>query len=600
MDQRVFRCYCYLTHVLVVWLIVMNFVVPHDISEIIKIQAPRIVPERADLTLECELQVHDDQELSINWYFSEIKTPVQSISNMQAAQASGKSTLLIKSVLKQQSNLYYCCLESATTVPNGCVSHSLLVLYTTLEQRIMEIDESTAVLVLTRSADATPAAEDSTLSFAICLRYRWKLEQVQLFAFPDTLIQDSHPNGSLDVEKGTEKPLCKYMNYNVEATSPTDNRLFLIKSIDLRRMSTVTYHLHVFLNGKPKPKMNGMTVLPDEGSFEIFCWGTAFPAPRVKFFFTPCPSLEWHNCNNPPVQLDEVISTSSTITFNESLPVSFGSHITAGIVQCQASNADGTAIAHSKIFKHHQRMVMSLQILHPTDTIYQGDSIIVQCSADRHIFTNSFTFRTEDEQRSIALHDVPDAEHSFNWVANFTISNVTITGDYGVECEAMHHNGTLSSRRLSLKIVRPYLTVRERLIRVVARGDPEPLLLSCNAAGRPMPQYRWYRNGELLPNTNFMLVVTSSVKDEYACYTWNRAGEEWIRWDIVHREEADEHVLYQSIVAGVLFIIAVFGCIMCYIKIRQLYTLLRIYRAAKNRQSSLYANNLCQELHTHE
>ena len=53
------------------------FSVPHDIGEIIKIQAPRIVPERADLTLECELQVHDEQELSINWYFSEIKTPVQ-------------------------------------------------------------------------------------------------------------------------------------------------------------------------------------------------------------------------------------------------------------------------------------------------------------------------------------------------------------------------------------------------------------------------------------------------------------------------------------------------------------------------------------------
>uniref|UniRef100_A0A182V5J7 Ig-like domain-containing protein n=1 Tax=Anopheles merus TaxID=30066 RepID=A0A182V5J7_ANOME len=245
-----------------------------------------------------------------------------------------------------------------------------------------------------------------------------------------------------------------------------------------------------------------------------------------------------------------VISTSSTITFNESLPVSFASHITAGIVQCQASNADGTAIAHSKIFKHQQRKMMSLQILHPPDTIYQGDSIIVQCSADRHIFTNSFTFRTEDEQRSIAVHDVPDAEHSFNWVANFTISNVTITGDYGVECEAMHHNGTLSSQRLSLKIVRPYLTVRERLIRVVARRDPEPLLLSCNAAGRPMPQYRWYRNGELLPNTNFMLVVTSSVQDEYACYTWNRAGEEWIRWDIVHREEADEHANEQKAIGG--------------------------------------------------
>ncbi|XP_035908881.1 tyrosine-protein kinase receptor ver-3-like [Anopheles stephensi] len=557
-----------LNHVLLVLCVVNYIQCSYDQKDVVRIFGPRLVPEHSELTLECEAVAEDLQNATINWFFSEIMTPIS--TNKYHSPTVGKSTLQINHVLRQQTNIYYCCLNDSTTI---CASQSVIVLYTTLDRQIMPINETSGVLILqTQSADGVPE-QLVKFNFALCLRYRWKFENVDIVSLAGT---DHHHNET--VRKKIDRTLLwNHLYYNVEYNLRTESRLFQVQLSD--SVSEAAYYLYVFLNGKPRPKMHDIAMLPDTGFIDLSCWGTAVPAPRVTFSFTPCPSQEWNNCNHPPVTLAESTSTRSSIAFNESTQV-IGSTLSSGIVHCKATNSQGTSWTHAKLFQLHQYEAITLRVVHPSSVIYVGDTITAQCSVDRYNFTNRFTFRVLDlREEALGLQE------NFNWVANLTINNVTISQNR-IVCESLHQNGTLISKTLALSIVQPYIEAQDRVRHLVAEPDTQ-LLLSCNVNGRPMPQYRWFQNGIELPHTNFMLIASVSGDDKFECIARNRVDELTITWLISSSgsNSGTGSIEFNShcITAIVLLLIAIMGAVLCYFKAKQLCTLFRLLKAIRTR-----------------
>ncbi|XP_049282609.1 uncharacterized protein LOC125763441 isoform X2 [Anopheles funestus] len=571
-------------------LCISDCIVSEPYTERLRIFGPRIVPEYSALALECEAAVHDVQNESVNWYFSDNMNPLN--TNMLNTTINGKSVLQIKSVLRQQTNIFYCCLGNSTTI---CATHSVIVLYTTLDQHIMRLNDASGVLLLTQSPESPPK-QYSHLGFALCLRYRWQLENVEIISSFDTVASDSFYNDSIE-EENDDKHLWKHIYYNVEYNALNGNRFFEIKFTN--NVSHTTYYLYLSLNGavncyatrhdsalltrvfyiagKPKPKMDDMIFLSDAEMIELRCWGIAIPVPKVTISFTPCPSLEWNNCNKSTVTLAESISySSSTCFFNESVQVP-GQYLTSGIVHCTATNTEGTSCTRSKLLQRNQRDVMMLLKLRPSTVIYTGDSITVQCFVDRYNFTNSFTFRAKNER-----HKVLGQQDNFNWVANFTVNNLTIH-DNEIECQSMHNNGTLVKKVLNFTIVRPYINAQQTVRHVIAKSDI-PLLLTCNATGRPVLQYRWLKNDLQLPNTNFMIVINASEDDEFDCYASNRAGEVRLRWVISNSTQASIDFTYQLAQAVTLFLVVTMGLVWCYFIAEELCTLIKLQRAIRNRE----------------
>ncbi|XP_052899326.1 protein ver-1-like [Anopheles moucheti] len=338
-----------------------------------------------------------------------------------------------------------------------------------------------------------------------------------------------------------------------------------------------TYYLYVILNGKPKPMMNDIIILPDTEMIEISCWGIAIPAPKVTFSFTPCPSLEWNNCNSSTVTLDETTTYSniSTITFKESVRV-LGSHLSPGIVNCKAANSEGTSYTRSKLFRRNQRETIMLQELHPNTVIYAGDSITVRCSVDYYNFTDSFTFYAQNQR-----HQVRGQQYNFSWVAEFTVADLSLSENQ-IECQSKHRNGSLVTKRLTFTIVQPYISVQHRSRMVVAKSYI-PLLLSCNVNARPMPEYRWFKDDVQLPNTNFMIVISPSEADQFDCYAKNRAGEVRLTWVISNSNKTLVDFDQLTLIIT-LFLVFTMGVVCCYCKTRQLCTLFRVCRAIRTRE----------------
>ncbi|XP_050072403.1 uncharacterized protein LOC126560488 [Anopheles maculipalpis] len=533
-------------HVLLVICVIYCFVSSCDETKVVQIFGSRIIPEHSELSLECEVVSDVLQNTSINWFFSENMTPIN--TNKHNSSTSRKSTLHIKNVLRQQTNIYYCCLNDSTTI---CATHSVIVLYTTFERQIMPINETSGILILTESANHVPK-QFSNIDFAVCLRYRWKIENVDIVFASGA---ENHHNDSV-VRSSDRTPFLKHLYYIVKFTLRTGNRLFEVRYSN--NVSEATYYLHVFLNGKPKPKMNDIVMLPDTGSIDLSCWGMAIPAPKVMFSFTPCPSLDWTNCNNSPVTLDEITSTGM-ITFNVSVKV-IGSSLSSGIVHCKATNSEGSSWTHAKLFQLHQQEAVMFFHLHQTATIYVGDSLTVHCSVDRYNFTNRFTFHFNDQ-----LREVLGVQDNFNWVANLTLNNVTASDNEAI-CAALHQNGTLIRKTLALHIVQPYIDACQRVRHLLAKPDTQ-MLLSCDAIGRSMPRYRWFKNDIELPYTNFMMVASLSRDDKFKCIAWNRAGVISITWIMSNPSIWSLHI-FQCLMA--ILLLAVMGTVFCYFRVKQL------------------------------
>ncbi|XP_053661811.1 uncharacterized protein LOC128710971 [Anopheles marshallii] len=552
-----------------------NFIADCFDASLVRIVGPRIVPEHGELTLKCEV-APGVRNISISWHFSENNNSLN--ANVLDTTVKGKSVLQIQHMLRQETHTFNCCLGSFKFI---CATHSVIVLYTTLDRQIMRLDDSSGALILTQATESVPSHFD----FDICLAVGRQLENVEIDSSSGTFDSDHFCSNSTS-EKNGDSRRCLHISYSVKHNAQTDNRLLAINFT--HGVSVTTYYLYVLLNGKPRPMMNDIIIQPRTVMIELSCWGTAIPAPKVTISFTPCPSLDWSKCNSSTATLDEIITYSSipTITFNASVRV-VGSHLPPGIVHCKAANSEGTSYTRSRLFRRNQREVIMLQQLHPNTVLYAGDSITVRCSVDCYNFTNRFTFYAQNQR-----HQVLGQRDTYSWVAEFTVTDLAIS-DNQIECQSQHQNGSLVTKRLTFTIVQPYISAQDRL-RYLMIEHNTPLLLSCNVIGKPMPEYRWFKHDVQLPNTNFMMVMTPSEGDQFDCYAKNRAGEVRLTWVIANSNETSVDFGQLTLVITLLFVFTI-GVVCCYFKARQLCTLLRSYRAGVSKLRPSRVSSVARE-----